>query len=235
MSDHLSSPTALLTPTESALVPRGGGCYLCSKRAIDVFAASLVLLLCLPLLAVLAIAIKLDSKGPVFFLQDRVGWHGRPFRMFKLRSMHTDAEMARLALGKANGNGPVFKLQNDPRVTRVGRLLRRTSLDEIPQFLNVLLGQMSLVGPRPLPERDLDDMDSLPPEVSLERAKQWLAARQTVRPGITGLWQVKGRSELPLEGWIHYDLEYVRKRSLLLDLQILLLTPLAVFTGRGAL
>jgi lipopolysaccharide/colanic/teichoic acid biosynthesis glycosyltransferase len=235
MCDLFSSSAVALAPAERLVSPRSGSTYAFFKRSLDIAVSAVVLLLCSPVLLVVALVIKLDSAGPVFFLQHRVGWRGVSFRMIKLRSMRTDAELARLALGEANGNGLVFKLQADPRVTRVGRWLRRTSLDELPQFINVLLGQMSLVGPRPLPERDVSDADILPPGVSREAVTQWLAARHTVRPGISGLWQVKGRSLLTLADWIRYDLEYVGEQSFLLDLRILALTPFAVFSGRGAM
>jgi lipopolysaccharide/colanic/teichoic acid biosynthesis glycosyltransferase len=213
---------------------RRGSAYSSIKRAVDAVVSFIVLLLCLPLFAAIAAAIKLDSAGTVLFLQDRVGWEGVPFRMLKFRSMRMDAEAGRAALRKENGNGPVFKLHDDPRVTRVGRFLRRTSLDELPQFINVLLGHMSLVGPRPLPKADTHDYDLLPPDLSPELVAEWLAVRQTVRPGISGLWQVNGRSLLTLQDWVRYDLEYARGQSLLMDLRVLVMTPVAVFLGRGA-
>jgi lipopolysaccharide/colanic/teichoic acid biosynthesis glycosyltransferase len=155
--------------------------------------------------------------------------------MLKFRSMVADAEVHRRRLSTSNETaGPLFKMRSDPRVTRIGRILRRTSLDELPQFLNVLVGHMSLVGPRPLPVSDIGHHGPLPPGVTADMVEEWLALRQAVRPGISGLWQIKGRSLLPLQGWIRYDMEYVRRRGLLLDARILLLTPLVVLTGRGA-
>jgi lipopolysaccharide/colanic/teichoic acid biosynthesis glycosyltransferase len=182
-----------------------------------------------------AAAIRLESRGGILFVQERSGRDGRPFNMLKFRSMFSDAEARRLQLIKENGtDGPIFKMQDDPRITRVGHVLRRASLDELPQFLNVLLGDMSLVGPRPLPVSDTGHHGPLPAGVEEGSVEQWLAARQTVRPGITGLWQINGRSLLPLQGWIRYDMEYVKRRSVVLDAKILFLTPLVVLTGRGA-
>jgi len=210
----------------------GSWFYELAKCAIDPIVSFLVLLFCLPLLPLVALAIKLESRGPVFFCQERAGRNGVPFTMFKLRSMRADAE--RKKSPSAGRNGPVFKLEDDPRVTRVGRWLRRTSLDELPQFVNVLIGDMSLVGPRPLPLRDVNDRRSLPEGVTASEVNDWVQLRQTVRPGITGLWQVSGRSLLPLDEWLRYDLRYVRERSMALDLKILVLTPFVALRGRGA-
>jgi lipopolysaccharide/colanic/teichoic acid biosynthesis glycosyltransferase len=209
-------------------------CDVC-KRLVDLLVSLVVLIVCLPLYLLIAVAVWLDSHGPVLFSQERSGRHGRRFRMLKFRSMVADAERIRARWDDRTGaEGPVFKRLDDPRVTRVGRFLRRASLDELPQFVNVLLGHMSLVGPRPLPAYDVENYRALPQGVSRAMVEEWLALRRTVRPGITGLWQVRGRSALPLQGWIRYDLEYVRKRGCLLDAKILVLTPLAVLSGRGA-
>ncbi len=197
--------------------------WLVLKRVLD-FTVSLVVLLVLsPLLVGLAIAIRLDSPGPVLFTQDRVGLNGRRFRFHKFRTMVADAEQQQPALEKLNeADGPVFKIRNDPRVTRVGRWVRRLSIDELPQLLNVLKGDMSLVGPRPLPVRDVSRMDV--------RAHK---RRFSVKPGITCLWQVNGR-EPQFEDWIRTDMEYIDNWSLGLDVKILLKTIPAVLTGRGA-
>ena len=206
-----------------------------SKRFFDLVVSLLVILVCLPLFLLIAAAIKLESRGGVLFCQERVGRDGGLFRALKFRSMCDGAERQREKPHSRPGeSGPVFKLKDDPRVTRVGALLRRSSLDELPQFFNVLVGQMSLVGPRPLPERDVTNWSRLPEGVSREAVEGWLALRHTVRPGITGLWQVSGRSLLPLQEWIRYDVQYVRERSCLLDAKILALTPFVVLTGRGA-
>jgi exopolysaccharide biosynthesis polyprenyl glycosylphosphotransferase len=196
---------------------------LAAKRAFDIFASATVLLLLSPVLAAIAVAIKLDSPGPVFFRQRRVGMNGRTFDIVKFRSMHVDAE-ARLEelLAHNEMSGPVFKMRRDPRVTRVGQLLRRTSLDEFPQFWNVLLGDMSVVGPRP----------PLPSEV--RRYKRWQRRRLSVKPGITCIWQVSGRNEIDFERWMELDLQYIDGWSLWSDLHICLKTIPAVLGARGA-
>lgn len=206
--------------------------YSASKRLVDILLSAAVLLICLPLLAVLAVAVRLESAGPVLFRQQRVGRNGAPFWMLKFRSMSRRAEHARAALGQQEG--PVFKLQDDARVTRLGRWLRRTSLDELPQLINVLRGEMSLVGPRPLPVRDVQAWLSREEGDHSGEATEWLVLRHTVRPGLSGLWQVRGRSLLPFEEWVRYDLHYVRRRGWRLDLEILALTPLVVLLGEGA-
>ena len=193
------------------------------KRGIDLTIAGLVLLLGSPIWLLAALAIKLDSPGPVLFKQKRLGYRGRPFRVYNFRSMrqHADNELA--ALRQMNeANGPLFKIREDPRRTRVGKLLRRTSIDEIPQLLNVLKGEMSLVGPRP----------PLPGEV--EQYEAWEMGRLEVLPGITGLWQVRGRSELDFDEMVLMDLYYIENWSLRLDLHILLKTVPAVLFSRGA-
>jgi exopolysaccharide biosynthesis polyprenyl glycosylphosphotransferase len=193
------------------------------KRAIDVVGALALLVLTAPLWMILAIAIKLDSPGPVLFVQPRCGRFGRTFPFLKFRTMVVDAEARKAELATQNEiSGPVFKMRNDPRVTRVGRILRRTSLDELPQILNVLVGHMSLVGPRP----------PVPPEV--ERYEVDHRGRLGMRPGITGLWQVSGRNEIEFEEWVKLDREYIENWSLLRDLGILLATVPAVLSGRGA-
>ncbi len=200
-----------------SLYRRGG------KRLLDVVLASLGMLVAVPLLAVAAVAIKLDSPGPVFHRATRVGRGVRPFTFLKLRSMRADAQELRgLLLHRNITQGPTFKLHDDPRVTRVGRLLRKTSLDELPQLLHVLSGEMSLVGPRP----------PFPEEV--EHYEPWMRRRLEVRPGLTCLWQIRGRSDLPFDEWMRLDVEYVERCSLALDLKILLLTVPAVLSGRGA-
>ena len=194
------------------------------KRACDLVAGSVMLLAAAPILIVTAVAVKLTSPGPVIFVQERYGLNKRRFRMFKFRSMAVGAE-ARLAEVEARNeqSGPIFKIRNDPRLTPIGRFLRRTSIDELPQLFNVLKGDMSLVGPRPMSLRDVGLF-----------SEAWLMRRFSVRPGITGLWQVSGRSNLSFEDWITLDLRYIDEWSLLLDLGILLRTVPAVFKGSGA-
>ncbi|MEK7794851.1 MAG: sugar transferase [Candidatus Hydrogenedentota bacterium] len=192
------------------------------KRAEDVLVSSLLLLVFAPLMAFAAVAIKIDSPGPVFFRQRRIGKSGRHFGMHKFRSMYVDAEDRRKDLEALNeSDGPLFKMRNDPRVTQVGRIIRRLSIDELPQFFNVLKGEMSLVGPRPLPISDVHAPD------------QWEQRRFSAVPGITGLWQVN-RIAHTAEEMLKWDLYYIENWSLWLDLQTLLKTVGVVISGRGA-
>ena len=200
------------------------------KRWVDITGSASALVLFSPLFVAVAAAVKLTSKGPVIFRQERLGQHGRPFTFLKFRSMEADNDteihrsyVAKLIAGtEEDGGTPVFKLTNDPRVTRVGRFLRRTSLDELPQFWNVLCGDMSLVGPRP------------PLPYEFEKYEMWHRQRLAVKPGITGLWQVEGRSRVSFAEMIRLDLRYGRRFSIWQDLRILLRTPRAMLTGRGA-
>jgi lipopolysaccharide/colanic/teichoic acid biosynthesis glycosyltransferase len=207
-----------------------------AKRAMDIVGASLGLLFCAPLISVIAAALKLSSKGPVFFRQTRVGQYGEPFTFFKFRSMYVNNDEAihkqyvKALIGgsaerttKDGANQPVFKLTSDPRVTPIGAFLRRTSLDELPQLYNVLKGEMSLVGPRP----------AIPYEV--EAYELWHRRRVLeAKPGITGLWQVKGRSRVTFDEMVRLDVRYACSRSLWVDVKTLLQTPRAVFFGEGA-
>ncbi|HEX5471926.1 MAG TPA: sugar transferase [Lacipirellulaceae bacterium] len=192
------------------------------KRAIDVLGAFIGLVLSLPLLIVAGVAIKLSSRGPIFYSQLREGLGGRRFRIYKLRTMKLDAESQQLHLRVySTQDGPAFKMPDDPRTTWVGRWLRATSLDEIPQFLNVLRGEMSLVGPRPLPVHE-----------SLQ-CTPWQRQRLHVLPGMTCIWQISGRSTVSFDEWMRMDLQYVRRRSLLHDLSLLLATGPSVIASRG--
>jgi exopolysaccharide biosynthesis polyprenyl glycosylphosphotransferase len=194
------------------------------KRIIDVLGSSVALIFCLPVILFICLLIRVDSKGPVFFRQERIGKGGKRFTVLKFRSMIADAE-ARIAEVVSNNevtDGPIFKWRQDPRITRVGRFLRRTSLDELPQFWNVLMGDMSLVGPRPPLEREVKAYET------------WHLGRLAVTPGMTGLWQVSGRSNLTFNEMVSLDLRYVQQWSLWLDVVLILKTPLAVFGGRGA-
>ena len=194
------------------------------KRAADVAGAAGLLVLLSPLLIGIALAVKFSDGGPVLFGQERYGYMKRRFRMYKFRSMVPDAEHRQSSLEDRNeAVGPVFKIRDDPRVTRLGGFLRRTSLDELPQFWNVLAGDMSLVGPRPLTTRDVGRF-----------AEARLMRRFSMRPGLTCLWQIRGRSRLTFDQWIAYDLEYIDGWSLALDASILLRTPGAVLRGDGA-
>jgi len=194
------------------------------KRTLD-FSLSYVLLVFLsPLFLVTSLLIKLTSSGPIFFAQERVGLNKRRFRLYKFRTMVRDAEHKMAEVDHLNEvSGPVFKIKDDPRLTPIGKFLRKTSIDELPQLVNVLKGDMSLVGPRPLPVRDVDRF-----------SKDWQRRRFSVRPGITCLWQVNGRSDLPFEKWMELDMEYIDRWSLWLDLKILIQTVPAVLRGSGA-
>ena len=193
------------------------------KRGVDMLAAALLTVVLAPLLAAIAVAIRLESGAPVFFVDDRIGLAQRVFRCYKFRTMRHDAAELQAELEELNeAGGALFKIRNDPRVTRVGKLLRRTSLDELPQLVNVLKGQMSLVGPRPLPLRDFRLMDDV--------HKQ----RHVVLPGITGLWQVSGRSDLSFDDMIELDFRYIETWSLSSDFVILLRTLGVVFRVKGA-
>jgi len=194
------------------------------KRSFDILFSFLALILLTPLYVVVAILIKLTSPGPVFFVQIRVGRYGRHFSFYKFRSMYVDAEKRKAALMARNqsADGVIFKMKDDPRITPIGKIIRRTSIDELPQFLNVLFGEMSLVGPRP----------PVPSEVkqySLEDRK-----RLMVKPGLTCTWQVSGRSDIPFKQQVSLDKEYIRSQSLWKDLLILMRTIPAIMSGKGA-
>jgi len=193
------------------------------KRLLDATIALLVLLATLPIWLVIALAIKIDSPGRAIFVQERVGLRGRRFRFYKFRSMTDGADRMKAAVRHLSEvDGPVFKVRSDPRLTRVGRVLRRTSLDELPQIINILKGEMSLVGPRP----------ALPEEVAQYRPNDLV--RLAVKPGLTCWWQVRGRSTLDFDTWMAYDREYVYGLSFLTDLRILIRTVKAVLSCRGA-
>ena len=196
--------------------------YGLAKRVIDSAVAAAALLLLLPVMAALTLAIAVGSPGAPLFRQRRVGRFGRQFRMWKFRTMVLDAELLRAELAAQSTEREWLHVDHDPRVTRVGRVLRRTSLDELPQLLNVLSGDMSIVGPRPLPP------------VENDRLPAWSAPRLEVRPGLTGLWQVRGRTQLDFQSMLRLDCEYVRRLSWRTDMKILALTVPAVLTGRGA-
>jgi lipopolysaccharide/colanic/teichoic acid biosynthesis glycosyltransferase len=205
------------------------------KRVMDIFGSATALVFAAPILAAIAIAIKLTSKGPVLFRQERLGQYGQPFTFLKFRSMYTNCD-AKIhqeyvnqfisgQIGETDEDGarPIFKIQKDPRVTSIGRFIRRTSLDELPQFLNVLRGEMSLVGPRP------------PIAYEFRAYDLWHRRRVLeIKPGITGLWQVEGRSRTRFDDMVRLDLKYARGWSIWLDLKILVQTPSAVFSGDGA-
>jgi exopolysaccharide biosynthesis polyprenyl glycosylphosphotransferase len=194
------------------------------KRLVDVLGSLALLFMLAPLFALVALIIKLDSPGPVLFAQVRVGLNKRRFSMLKFRTMVNGAEKRQAELEDLNeAGGPVFKIKDDPRLTRIGKFLRRFSIDELPQLINVLRGEMSLVGPRPLPVRDVERID-----VASQKR------RFSIKPGLTCLWQVNGRSDVSFEEWVRMDLQYIDQWSLGLDMLILLKTIPAVLKGPGA-
>ncbi len=196
---------------------------LLAKRSFDVLAASLLLLALFPLLVIAAVAVKLTSPGPVIYRQPRVGRDGVHFWFWKFRTMRADADQVREQLEERNQHhGPIFKVVDDPRITPVGRILRKFSIDEAPQLLHVLSGKMSLVGPRPPLTTEVLEYD------------EWEAQRLLVKPGLTCVWQVSGRSDLDWETWVSMDLDYIQNWNLRRDLQLLVMTIPAVLTGRGA-
>jgi exopolysaccharide biosynthesis polyprenyl glycosylphosphotransferase len=200
------------------------GWSLLFKRVFDQVAATLIVILLSPVMLLTALMVKITSPGPILFKQERVGLNKRKIYVYKFRSMVVDAEKRLAELEELNEvSGPVFKITKDPRITPIGEFIRKTSLDELPQLFNVIMGDMSLVGPRPLPVRDYSGFD-----------KDWHRRRITVRPGITCLWQVQGRSSIPFEKWMELDMQYIDEWSLSLDMIILFKTIPAVIRGSGA-
>lgn len=215
-----SSETTL---EEKAFINEKSLGYSVVKRIIDIMGAIIGLIVLSPLLIIISIAIIVDSKGPVIFSQKRVGKNGKNFKMYKFRSMVIDAEQLLEKLKEKNEmSGPMFKMKKDPRVTKVGNFIRRTSIDELPQLVNVLKGEMSLVGPRP----------SLPHEV--EKFEPWMIERLTVKPGLTCFWQVRGRNDIGFSEWMELDVKYVRERSTLLDIKLIFQTVGLLFGDKHA-
>ena len=197
--------------------------YEISKRAIDIIGAGSGLLLLSPVIVIVACAIKFTSKGPIFFSQKRVGKNGELFDMYKFRSMVVNAEELKEKLAHQNEmSGPMFKMKDDPRVTKVGKFIRKTSLDELPQLWNVLKGDMSLVGPRP----------SLPKEVA--QFEKWMYKRLSVKPGLTCFWQVSGRNNIDFEDWMKLDIKYVDERNIWIDIKLIFKTVLVLFGDKNA-
>ena len=220
---HPGNGDGLRLPQQWAAAPDAPAPLPVWKRAIDVVIAAAALALLSPIMVMAAAVVKLSSPGPVLFRQWRAGLAGKPFLIFKFRSMVVDAERCQAPLRcHSNQDGPAFKIHNDPRITRVGRFLRQTSIDELPQLWNVLKGEMSLVGPRPLP---IDEAAGCLP---------WQCRRVDVVPGLTCIWQVAGRSRVSFEEWMRMDRAYIRRRTLARDLLILLKTIPAVLLRRGA-
>ena len=197
--------------------------YEASKRVLDFVAALLGLILLSPVFLIVSILIKLESEGEVIFSQTRIGLNGKEFKMYKFRSMVKNAEELKVKLAAQNEmSGPMFKMKDDPRVTKVGKFIRKTSIDELPQLINVLKGDMSLVGPRP----------SLPKEV--EKFKPWMLRRLEVKPGLTCYWQVSGRNNIDFEDWMKLDIQYVEDRNFLLDLKLIFKTFFVLFGDKNA-
>lgn len=213
----------LLAAGQAVVEPEGNANlhYHGLKRALDILGALLVLGALAPLLLTIYVALWLTTRGNPIFRQVRLGYLGRPFTMYKFRTMALDADRRRLEVANEK-DGPIFKNRRDPRITRLGRWLRMTSLDETPQLFNVLLGEMSLVGPRP------------PIGAEVAQYEPWQRRRLAVMPGLTCLWQVSGRSEVGFRDWVRMDLWYVQRQSLGTDLKLLVQTPWSVLTGRGA-
>ena len=193
------------------------------KRIIDIVASFTGLILLYPLILIVSMLIKLESKGEVIFKQKRVGLNGKEFYMYKFRSMVINAEELKEQLESQNEmSGPMFKIKDDPRITKVGKFIRKTSIDELPQLINVIKGDMSLVGPRP----------SLPNEV--KKFEQWMMERLEVKPGLTCIWQISGRNNIDFEDWMKLDIKYVRERSFKLDIKLILKTVLVLFGDKNA-
>jgi lipopolysaccharide/colanic/teichoic acid biosynthesis glycosyltransferase len=192
--------------------------YELMKRSIDIICSLIGLIFLMPLLVIVAILIKIESKGPVIFAQDRVGMDGRLFKMYKFRSMISNAEELKEKLASKNERtGPMFKIKEDPRITKVGKFIRKTSIDELPQLMNILKGDMSIVGPRP----------SLPNEV--KEFEKWMLRRLDVKPGLTCYWQVSGRDDIEFDEWMKLDVKYVNERNILIDFLLISKTFFVLF------
>ncbi|MDB1939709.1 MAG: sugar transferase [Clostridium sp.] len=197
--------------------------YNLSKRIVDIIGAVIGLILLSPILVIVGILINLESKGPIVFTQKRIGKDGKEFNMYKLRSMVVNAEEIKEKLKEQNEmSGPMFKMKYDPRITKIGKFIRKTSIDELPQLVNVLKGDMSLVGPRP----------SLPNEV--KEFEPWMLKRLDVKPGLTCYWQVMGRNSIDFEEWMKLDVKYVNERNFWLDLKLILKTFFVLFGDENA-
>ena len=218
----LQHPTGLTTETSVIVLPRSVG-YTPVKRAIDIVGSFLLIFLLIPVFVLISLAVKLTSKGPIRYRSPRVGLGGKVFEFVKFRSMYIDAEQRLDALKDRNEkDGPIFKMKDDPRITPVGKFLRKYSLDELPQLFNVLKGEMSLVGPRPPLPREVAEYD------------HYAMQRLSVKPGITCFWQIMGRSDLSFQEWMDLDHRYLQEMSLATDMKILLRTPWAVVKSNGA-
>lgn len=216
---NISKPVEI---EDNSIIGAKGG-YLLIKRLFDVSMSLIALIILMPVFLVTAIAIWIEDKGPVFFSQERNGLNGEVFRMYKFRSMCVNApEMHKDLLDKNELDGPAFKLKNDPRVTKVGHFIRKTSIDELPQLLNIIRGDMSIVGPRPLPTYETAQCNA------------YQNQRLLMKPGLTCYWQCSGRNDIPFDEWMELDLKYVHEANLWIDIKIILMTIGAVITGKGA-
>lgn len=220
-------PAAMQTRLDAGLPliePEGNHsrAYLAAKRAFDVVGASVLIILFSPILLATLVILTLTTKGRPLFVQRRVGYLGLKFPMIKFRTMRLDADKQQHLVKNQHSDGPIFKNRRDPRITRIGRFLRRSSIDELPQLFNVLAGHMSLVGPRP------------PVEKEVVQYKLWQRRRLAIKPGLTCLWQVSGRSEIGFESWVRMDIWYALHQNLVTDLWLLVKTPWTVLSGRGA-
>ncbi len=215
-------PVSAGPPAHAGILPHPCS-YSGAKRAFDVVVSLACLLVLLPFFLIVAALVKLTSKGPVFYKSERIGLCGRPFLFLKFRSMYVDAEERRRALAEENEkSGPIFKMKRDPRITKVGRFLRKYSIDELPQLWSVFRGEMSMVGPRP------------PIRSEVEQYDDYARRRLTVKPGMTCYWQIMGRSDLDFDEWMDLDNRYIDEMSFRVDLKILVKTPWAVLRGNGA-
>jgi len=193
------------------------------KRAVDIICSLIGLIVLMPILVVVAILIRIESKGSIIFAQDRVGKYGNVFKMYKFRSMVFNAEELKEKLAVDNERtGPMFKIKNDPRITNIGRFIRKTSIDELPQLVNILKGEMSIVGPRP----------SLPKEVKC--FEEWMMERLSIKPGLTCYWQVAGRNDIEFTEWMKLDIKYIKERSILIDTKLILKTFFVLFGDKNA-
>lgn len=213
---------APMTPHEWNVPVRRNG-YNLWKRGMDIGISFTLLVIVLPVMLLATAAIWIEDRGPILFRQRRVGRGGKLFNVYKFRTMFVNADQMRAQLESLNKHdGPIFKIENDPRVTRVGRILRKLSIDELPQFINIFKGQMSIVGPRPMLEREVEHYD------------EWMFQRLQVKPGLTCYWQISGRSNLTFEEWMELDKKYLEEMGFWTDLKIMLKTPRAVFKSEGA-
>jgi lipopolysaccharide/colanic/teichoic acid biosynthesis glycosyltransferase len=219
----IASNSDTMEASEPTVVLKKKHVYPVIKRGFDIVASIVGLILLAPLFLVVAILIKREDGGPIFFVQERTGYNNKPFRMYKFRTMcENAAEMHKFLLEQNELDGPAFKMKEDPRITHVGKLLRRTSIDELPQLLNILKGEMSVVGPRPLPVYETDQMTA------------YQKTRHLVKPGLTCYWQVMGRTEVPFDEWMELDQKYLEKRSLATDIGLIVMTFRALTAGDGA-